>query len=179
VRICEQHCQNIIMKTFIMLVLSCASVLGADTGIRVVTTSTTNAASASIIHTQDIFTRDGQTNLIRITNTKDGAVQIQIHHFYCDGHWVGNFETIPDSSASVSGPGSDYSLSFIFGPSKDVKAAVIGTKGGVVVDAFTCTNGVFIPVESSLIKTYSVGSPDADRALHQWQDQWNEQARNK
>jgi len=36
------------MKTFIALFLSCASVLGADTGIRVVTTVKTNAETACI-----------------------------------------------------------------------------------------------------------------------------------
>jgi len=163
------------MKTFFIWYLSCASVFGADAGIRVVTTSTTNVANASVIYTQDVFTRDGQTNLIRITDSKAGAVQIQIHHFYCGGQSIGYFASSPSSSGFFTKPGSTYSVSFEFGPSKDVKSAVIGTKDGVVVDAFTCTNGIFVPVENSLITTYSTGTPDVTRALLRWQNQWNEQ----
>ena len=146
------------MRTFIVLILSCASVLGADAGIRVVTTTKTNAQNASI-NTKDTFTRDGQTNLVRNTKTTAGALQIRIHRFYHGGALVGDFVAMPDSSGCTTEANSPYSLSFEFGPSKDVKSAVIGTKDGVIVDAFTCTNGIFSPVEASLIsKANSVGS---------------------
>src|SRR2546430_17007900 len=69
------------MRTFIVFLLSCASVFGADGGIQVVSTSKTNAQTASIT-TKDVFTRDGQTNLVRDTKTKAGVVQIRIHRFY-------------------------------------------------------------------------------------------------
>ena len=154
------------MKTYIVLILSCASVLGADTGIHVVTTAKTNKETASI-YTKDVFTRDGQTNLVRNTKTKAGAVQIRIHRFYHAGLLVGDFVAMPDSSGFTTEAGSSYSVSFEFGPSKDVKSAVIGTKDGMIVDAFTCTNGIFSPVESSLImKANSVGS-DVRREIEQ------------
>ena len=69
------------MKTFVALILSCVSVFGADTGIRVVTTVKTNAETASI-YTTDVFTRDGQTNLVRRTKTKACVEQIRIQRFY-------------------------------------------------------------------------------------------------
>lgn len=146
------------MRTFIVFLLSCASALGADSGIQVVSTAKTNAQTASIT-TKDAFTRDGQTNLVRDTKTKAEVVQIRIHRFYRGGTLVGDFVAMPNSSGFTTEAGTPYSLSFEFDASKSVKSAVIGSKDGVVLDAFTCTNGVFSPVESSLItKANSVGS---------------------
>jgi hypothetical protein len=141
------------------LILSCPSIiLGADTGIRIVTRAKTNAETASI-YTKDIFTRDGQTNLVRNTKTKAGVMQSRIHRFYHGGSLVGNFVAMPDSSGFTIEAGSPYSVSFEFGRSKDVRTAVIGTKDGVVLDAFICTNGLYSPVESSFItKANSIGS---------------------
>jgi len=137
------------MKTFIVLILSCVSVFGADTSIRVVTTVRTNDSGS--ITTMDVFTRDGQTNLVRYTSTKSGAVRIRIHRFYYHGLQSGEFVASPKSSGFTSEAGSPYMVSFEFWPSKDVRSAVIGTKDGVILDAFTCTNGVFSPEDSSLI----------------------------
>jgi hypothetical protein len=149
------------MRSFIIFVLSCASVLGADSSIRVVTTVKTNADTAGI-YTMDVYTRGGHTNLVRRTRTKLGTVgtaQIRIHRFYHDGQLVGDFVATPDSSGFTTEAGSPYSVSFEFWPSKEVRSAVIGTKDGVVLDAFTCTNGVFSPVESSVIqKANAVGA---------------------
>lgn len=139
------------MRPFIIFILSCASVLGADTDVRVVTTAKTNAETASI-YTTDVFTRDGQTNLVRRTKTKAGVLQIRIHRFYHDGVLVGDYVAMQDSSGFTTEAGSPYSVSFEFWPSKDVRSAVIGTKDGVVLDAFACTNGIFSPVESSVIQ---------------------------
>jgi hypothetical protein len=139
------------MRLLIFLILSCAAVLGADTNLQIVTTSKTNTASDSI-STKEVLMRDGQTNLVRNTNTKAGIVQIRIHRFYHDGLLVGNFTATPDSSGFTTEAGSPYAVSFEFGPTKEVKSAVIGTKGGVVLDAFNCTNGIFSPVESSVIR---------------------------
>ena len=145
------------MRTFIILILSCASVLGADTGIHVVTTCKTNESGS--VTTKDVFTRDGQTNLVRNTSTKSGAVRIRIHRFYFRGSLVGDFVAMPDSSGFTTEAGSPYSVSFEFDASHSVKSAIIGTKDGVILDAFSCTNGIFSPVESSLLtKANSVGA---------------------
>ena len=146
------------MRTFVILILSCASILDADTGLRVVTTAKTNAETASI-STRNVFTRDGQTNLVRSTKTKAGVVQIRIHRFYHSGQLLGDFVAMPDSSGFTTEADSPYSVSFEFWPTKEVRSVVIGTKDGVALDAFTCTNGVFSPVASSVIqKANAVGS---------------------
>ena len=149
------------MRAFIVFLLSYASVLGADTGIRVVTTVKTNTETAGI-YTMDVYTRDGQTNLVRRTRSKvgtKGAVQIRIHRFYHGGLLVGDFVATPDSSGFTTEAGTPYSVSFEFDASRSVKAAVISTKDGVVLDGFTCTNGIFSPIESSLLtKANSVAS---------------------
>jgi hypothetical protein len=150
------------MKIFIVLILSCASVLGADTSIQVVTTVRTNQSGR--VSTKDVFTRDGQTNLVRYTNTKAGAVQIRIHRFYHDGLLVGEFVAMPDSSGLTTEAGSKYSMSLEFGPSKEVKSAVIGTNG-VVVDAFMATNGVFYPADISLIRKANDIGGDVSKLL--------------
>jgi hypothetical protein len=139
------------MKIFITLILSCISVFAADTGIRVVTTVRTNADTASI-YTMDVFTRDGQTNLVRRTKSKAGIELIRIQRFYHAGVLIGDYVAMKESSGFTTEAGIPFSVSFEFWPSKDIRSAVIGTKDGVILDAFTCTNGVFSPDGSTLIK---------------------------
>jgi hypothetical protein len=146
------------MKAFIVFLLSCASVHGEDDDIRVVTTAKTNAETASIT-TKDFYTRDGQTNLVRHTKTKAGFVQIRIHRFYHAGSLVGDYVTMPDSSGFTTEAGTHYSVSLESNASRYPKSVVIGTKDGVILDAFSYTNGVFSPVESSLLtKANATGS---------------------
>ena len=146
------------MRAFIVFLLSCASVFGADGDIRVVTTAKTNAETASIT-TKDFYTRDGQTNLVRHTKTKAGVVQIRIHRFYHAGSLVGDYVAMRDSSGFTTEAGIPYSVSLECDASRNPKSVVIGTKDGVILDAFSYTNGVFSPVESSLLtKANSVGS---------------------
>jgi hypothetical protein len=79
-------------------------------------------------------------------------VQIRVHRFYYNGLLVGNFVAMPESSGTTTEAGSPYSIGFEFGPAKEVKSAVIGTKDGVILDAFMATNGDFYPADSSLIQ---------------------------
>ena len=145
------------MKTFIVYLLLCASVFGAD-GIHVVTTTKTNATSASII-TKDFYTRNGQTNLVRHTKTKAGVVQIRIHRFYHRGSLVADFVAMPDSSGFTTEANTPYSVSLECDASRNPKSVVIGTKDGIILDAFTYTNGLFSPVDSSLLtKANAIGS---------------------
>jgi hypothetical protein len=146
------------MRAFIVFLLSCASVFGAAGNIRVVTSAKTNAGTASIT-TKDFYTRDGQTNLVRHTKTKAGIVQIRIHRFYYAGSLVGDYVAMPDSSGFTTEAGTPYSVSLESDASRNPRAVVIGTKDGVIVDAFSYTNGVFSPVESSLLtKANTTGS---------------------
>ena len=146
------------MRAFIVFLLSCASVLGADGGIQVFTSAKTNAETASIT-TKEFYTRDGQTNLVRHTKTKAGVVQIRIHRFYHGGALVGDYVAMPDSSGLTTEAGTPYSVSLECDASRNPKSLVIGTKDGVILDAFSYTNGVFSPVESSLLtKANAAGS---------------------
>ena len=40
-------------------------------------------------------------------------------------------------------------MSFEFSPTKEIRSAVVDAMDGTILDAFSCTNGVFSPVESS------------------------------
>jgi len=137
------------MRVFIVLILFGVSLLGADTDIHVVSVVKTNESGS--ITMKDVFTRNGQTNLVRNTKTKSGVAQIRIHRFYHGGVLVGDYVATQNCSGVISEAGSPYSLSLEFGPGNIVKSAVIGSKDGEVLDAFSCTNGVFSPVESSRI----------------------------
>jgi hypothetical protein len=152
------------MKTFIALILLCGSAFGADTSIQVVTTVKTNAETASI-YTMDVFTRDGQTNLVRRIKTKTGVEQIRIQQFYYHGLLVGDFVAMPESSGFTTEAGSPYSVSFEFWASKDIRSAVIGTKDGVVLDAFMATNGLFYPADISVIQRANYIGGDVSKLL--------------
>lgn len=144
------------MRAFIVFLLSCASVLGAG-GIQVFTTSKTNAETASIT-TKEVYTRDGQTNLVRHTKTKAGDVQIRVHRFYHGGALIGDYIATRDSAGLTTEAGTPYSVSLECAAPGSPKFMVIG-KEGVIVDAFSFTNGIFTPVEgSALAQARAAGS---------------------
>jgi len=146
------------MRAFIAFLLSCTSVLGADGGIRVFTAAKTNAETASIT-TKEFFTRDGQTNLVRHTKMKTGVVQIRIHQFYHGGVLVGDYIATHDFSGLTTEAGTPCSVSLECTASGSPKSVVIASKDAVILDAFSCTNGVFSPVEgSTLTKANAEGS---------------------
>jgi hypothetical protein len=138
------------MRTFIIFILSCASVFGGDTGIQVITTVKTNAETGNI-YTTDVFTRDGQTNLVRSTMTKTGVVQIRIQKFYHSGVFVGVYTATKYSSGFYTEPSIPFSVGFEFRHSNELHSAVIGTKDSIL-DIFSCTNGVFYPAEAVRIQ---------------------------
>jgi hypothetical protein len=93
------------------------------------------------------------TNLVCRTNLKKGSIQIRIQQIYCGGKLLGEVED--DKANKVFGTYAEanrpYDLAFQFYPDKTLQSVSIGTNG-VLVDAFTCTNGVLFPLESSIIK---------------------------
>jgi hypothetical protein len=141
-------CQ-LVVKVFIILILSCASVFGADTSIQVVTTVRNESG---VVSTFDVFTRDGQTNLVRRADSSSGVVWRQVHKFYCQGLLVGDFVVLPRECSSKSKAGSPYTFAITFGPTNEVKSALVSSKDGVLLEAFTATNGVFYPVDASVIR---------------------------
>jgi hypothetical protein len=139
------------MRALIIFILSCAEVLGAETGIHVFTNAKTNAETGSV-STKEVFTREGQTNLVRSTTAKAGEVQVRVHHFYHGGQLVGDVLELPDSSGFITHAGSSYSVAFEFDSSRNPASAAISTKDGVLLDMFSYTNGGFVPIESSVIQ---------------------------
>src|SRR4051812_20762275 len=89
--------------------------------------------------------------MVRHTKSKAGAVQIRIHRFYHAGLLVGDFVAMPGSSGFTTEAGIPFSVSLESDASRNPKSFVIGTKDGVIVEAFSYTNGVFVPVESSIL----------------------------
>jgi hypothetical protein len=145
------------MRIVIIFLLSCAAVLGAEPELHIFTSVRTNATGS--ISTKDVFTRNGQTNLVCNTTSKAGAVQVRVHRFYHHGALVGLWTAMPESSGFVTEAGCPFALSFGFDALRNPKSAVIGAKDGVVLDAFSYTNGVFVPVASALLaKANTVGS---------------------
>lgn len=140
------------MKAIITLLFSCASIWAAETELRVASTAGTNVESA-VAWTRDVFTRDGQTNLVRTTKVTPRGVT-QVAHFYHAGQLVGNFlsmEADPESPTfnTETGP---YCMSLNFWSSGAIRSAQIGDKSGVLLDEFTYTNGVFSPAERAIIE---------------------------
>jgi hypothetical protein len=147
------------MRTFIIFILSCASVFGGDAGVQVVTTVKTNAETGNIL-TTDVCTRNGQTNLVRFTSTKAGVAQIRIETFYHSGVFVGRYIAAKDLTYFKAEAGIPYSLSFEFGRSNELRSAIVETKDSIA-DIFCFTNGVFYPAEAIRIQEDN----DAFRAI--------------
>lgn len=110
------------------------------------------------ISEKDVFTRDGQTNLVRSTE-RDGARTWSCQIFYHDGKEVGEYRGNPCGMNFVSEGGSPYSISYQSGSirepgcsNREPDSIIIGDKNKIMVDWFICTNGLFYPVESRLIK---------------------------
>lgn len=147
------------MKALMTLILSCASLLGADTNaIRVSTSITTNVWSGAI-YTTDVFTRDGQTNLIRWNVIKTGSeagtkLNYRVQRFYHDGLLVCEFTAFAHTNYYSFMTQADSSYSGYLGAmsSKGNLSVVIGTKDGLGADSFTSTDGLFYPDDSSTIR---------------------------
>ena len=154
------------MRTSIILILSCASMLGADTNIQVVTTCTTNA---DIVFAMDVFTRDGQTNLMRTTTTHSGVVVSRDHWFYHGGGLVGKYLGPEDSLVFIA-EASPYSVILKSWPSNDVTHVYISTKDRVVLDYFTATNGVFYPAHSLAVQEMGRITSRMSELLHSVQE---------
>lgn len=48
-----------------------------------------------LIHPKEVFTRYGQTNLVRTTKTKNGVMQIRVQRFYHPCSLVGDYVVVP------------------------------------------------------------------------------------
>jgi hypothetical protein len=143
------------MKAIIVCILSCLSVFAADTNEIQCFTWTYKIMPEDSLATVEVFTRGGQTNLVRNTHTKDGFVLFRSQSFYHNGAEVGGYtyqiangtNTMIDSAA-----GAPYYFGIDFDSSNRPMSAQIHATNFVMLDWFLCTNGVFYPADSSLIR---------------------------
>jgi hypothetical protein len=140
------------MKAFVAFLLSCASLFAQDTNVCVTTSITTNSARETFTVTE-VFTRAGQTNLVRQTTTERGVLWGRVDMFYRDGERLAARVVTAKVSQFHTDPNSHYSVSLYFSPSNELKDVSIFTNGCcVVVDGFAYTNGVCYPHEMSRIR---------------------------
>jgi len=139
------------MEAIIGCLLCCLSVFAADTNeIRVVTRTT--KVSPGYLLTYEEFTRGGQTNLLRITSIKDGVTNSLAHTFYHQGAYLGRYSRGSGHTFINTAAGAPYVLAFVLDSSNQVRAASVATTNYVILDSFTCTNGIFYPEDSSRIE---------------------------
>ena len=139
------------MKTIIAYILTCISVVAADTNdVQVVTTLNTNTQPGILI-TLETSTRAGQTNLVRDTRTKAGALTIRNQTFYHGGVQVGGYTTYPTTSFTYSVAGAPYSMSFQYDASHQLRSALVASNT-TILESFTCTNGVFYSQDSAFLQ---------------------------
>jgi hypothetical protein len=139
------------MKMFIALILSCLSTLGADTDLKVITSTKTDAEKA-LVFTQDVFLRAGQTNLVRTTLSKEGSLEMRTQRFYHEGVLLAELSKTQKDFLLTTEAGAPYSVSFDFWPSNELKSVAVWSKNGKIIDAFNCSNGICSPVQSSVIQ---------------------------
>jgi hypothetical protein len=132
--------------------LSCVSAFAAATNdIRVATTTNTETEMGVAI-TVDVFTRDGETNLVCSTRTKGGSLRDRWQKFYHKGSLLGVYSTYNNGSSTIHSFGSaPYTLSFVFDSCDKMKCANI-LSNSVMLDAFFCINGIFYPADRSVIR---------------------------
>lgn len=137
------------IKVLFLLALSCASAFAADPALQQFSLAKTNGDA---VFTWDVFTRNGETNLVRSTVTRNGAVESRFHKFYYSGALVAEHWSFADSSGFITEASLPYSMIFKSSPSNTVTAAYICTEDRIVVDYFTATNGVFWPVDTYAVQ---------------------------
>ena len=140
------------MKAIIGCLLCCLSAFAADTNEIRVVTRTDSKVSPGYLATYEEFTRSGQTNLLRITTVKDGVTNSLAHNFYHKGAFLGCYSQSLGYTHISSAADAPYRLAFVLDSSNHVRAASVTTTNYVTLDSFTCTNGLFFPVASSVIE---------------------------
>jgi hypothetical protein len=149
------------MKSIAGCLLCCLSVSAADTNeIRIVTRTDTRVSPGYLV-TYEEFTRGSQTNLLRVTTVKDGLTNSIAHNFYHQGAYLGRYSQGSGYTFVNSAPGAPYALSFAWDSSNQIRAASVTTTNYVILDSFTCTNGIFYPEDSSRIEESNRRTKDA------------------
>jgi len=149
------------MKAIVGCLLCCLSVFAADTNeIRVVTRTDTKVSPGYLV-TYEEFTRGSQTNLLRVTTVKDGVTNSIAHNFYHQGAYLGRYSQGGGYTFVNSATGAPYALSFAWDSSNQIRTASVTTTNYVILDSFTCTNGIFYPEDNSRIEESNRMTKDA------------------
>ncbi len=141
------------MRAIIVWILLSSSVFAAD-DVKLFTW-TYKVLPEDSLATLEAFTRDGQTNLVRQTHTKDGVILFRSQSFYHNGVEAGvyTYERANGTNTGIaSSAGSPYYFNVIFDSSMKPRSANIVATNLAMVDWFLCTNGIFYPADSSLIQ---------------------------
>lgn len=131
---------------------------GCGDGVQMTSTSSTNATTGAVKQ-RDVYTRDGQTNLIRNRMTlKDGTIEVLAHRIYREGQIVAMISDVQGSFNIMTEPDSPYGISVEFHPDRTVRAVVLMSTKGDIADMFLATNKVIVPVNTSdLQKAQGIG----------------------
>lgn len=138
----------------LLLLILCTSVFGGD-DITVATTVKPSSIRPGQTTTKDVFKRAGETNLVRVTTSRDGAVISRVHRFYHKGRLVANYmqKSLRPEDGSDLTTTAGFSLTLSFGTNNQILEAYVGDKHGNIIDAFTCTNSLLFPVSSTDLKS--------------------------
>ena len=163
INVSETHAktQGAKMKTIVLFLLCCTSVFADEGEIRIFSIAHTNVDNW--VYNKDEFTRDGQTNLVRILKIVPQQGWVRVCSFYHAGEVVGNFvvhegETLFNTEAGV------YCISLKYGSGGEILSARIGDKQGALLDEFAYTNGTFSPVAGPLKRNQAMKTFFADEA---------------
>jgi hypothetical protein len=140
------------MKGIIVCLLSCLPLLAADMNEIRLVTRTDAKVSPGYLVTYEEFTRSGQTNLLRVTTSKDGVTNSIAHNFYHQGTYLGRYSQGGGFTFVNSAPGAPFGLTFLWDSSNQVRTACVLTTNYLILDSFAYTNGLFYPRASSEIE---------------------------
>jgi hypothetical protein len=140
------------MKAIIGCLLCCLLTFAADTNEIQVVTRTDTKVSPGYLVTYEEFTRNGQTNLLRVTTIKDGVTNSIAHNFYHRGAYLGRYSQGGEYTFVNTAVSAPCALAFVWDSSNQLRSASVTTTNYVTLDSFTYTNGIFYPVASSVIE---------------------------
>ena len=136
-------------RAVLILALSSASVFAADRTLQQFSFVKTNA---DLVFIEEVFTRNGETNLVRDTLMRRGILESRTHKFYQGGLLIGEHWSFPDSAGFITEANLPYTMILRSSPSNNVSFAYICSPDRIVIDYFMATNGVFYPVDSSTVQ---------------------------
>lgn len=169
--VCEASPVEVHMRRFFIPPLSSILVAAllpvitrADSGVTVSSTTQYLTPEKSVSVVRDVYLRDGQTNLVRETRSRDGQLLVRTQEF-CQGNTrIGICFTSPDGTTFQTESGSDLTLAFGFLKRKDTDFVCIRNKNGLIIDAFSCTNGIYYPAAKEWIQILNASWSSAVRS---------------